>query len=91
MFTVGKVPDVAAFIHRTLVEATGISDQEAGEIWAKMPDSPFRKLIQYEIESRKALESDKCATAAPDKILKHQGIVEGLGIALGIMARKDQK
>lgn len=82
---------MASILHRTLDEATGISEQEAVEIWKKMPESPFRKLIQFEIEKRKALESDKCAMATPDTIFKQQGIVEGLGIALGIMARKDPK
>lgn len=68
-----------------------MSEQEAAEVMAKLHESPFRKLIQYEIEKRKALEEAACATATPDKIFKQQGIVEGLGIALGIMARKDPK
>lgn len=68
-----------------------MSEQEAGEVWMKMPDSPFRKLIQYELEIAKLRSDAACATAPPDQILKQQGVSQGLQQALGILARKDPK
>jgi hypothetical protein len=76
---------------RTLAEATGISDQEAHEIWSRMHESPFRKLIQYEIEIAQATQRLALETAPMDQMPEQKGIVKGMTICLGILARKDPK
>jgi hypothetical protein len=78
-----------AIIKRTLAEATSISEQEEGEIWHKMPESPFRKLVQYYLEEALVRAQEKCAIGDPALILKHQGEAAGLQQAIGILARKD--
>ncbi|GEM_PF-5027999 len=80
---------MASIIKRTLSEATQISEQEENDIWHKMPESPFRKLIQYYAEVRMAQEQEKLTGCTVDNFQKQQGVVEGIGIVLGIMARKD--
>ena len=82
---------VAETIQRTLFEATGMSEQEASEVWAMMQESPFRRLIQYEIEKRVAIERLAFSTISKETFDKQQGIVNGLEIAIGILCRKDQK
>jgi hypothetical protein len=78
-----------SIIQRSLVEATGISEQEAAQLWEKMPESPFRKLIQYEFEVAQARAREALDIIPPEKISMQQGIVQGFTTALGILARKD--
>lgn len=68
-----------------------MSEQEVADVWSKMQESPFRKLYQFELEKRLLIETSTLSTATPDKVLKQQGIVEGINISLAILARKDRK
>lgn len=80
---------MSSIIQRTLHEATGISAQEAGEIWSKMHESPFRRLIQFEIELKLAFERDALSRCTVETFSKQQGVIQGMELALAIMARKD--
>jgi hypothetical protein len=75
---------------KSLTDATGMSEQEAVELWFHMPNSPFRTLVEYELEKRKMQET--AALAVPGLSLedyrKQQGVVEGLQVAIGILNRK---
>lgn len=68
-----------------------MSEEEAAHVWSKMHESPFRKLIQFELEVAKVKSDAACAIAPLDKISVQQGISQGLQMALGILARKDPK
>lgn len=82
---------MGSIIKRTLAEATGISEQEAAELWSRMHESPFRKLLQYEMEIQQDIQRTGLDTCDPTQASKIQGIVQGMTICLGIMARKDPK
>jgi hypothetical protein len=77
----------APILVRTIEEATDMSPQEIAVVWSKMDESPFRKVIQYEIEAREAMEQKKLTLSDPANFQKQQGIVTGLSIALGILNR----
>ena len=66
-----------------------MSPQEIAAAWELMPDTPFRKLIQFEIERRLALERATLETKGREEFEKQQGVCVGLDIALKILARKD--
>lgn len=75
---------------KTIEEATGMSPEEIAQVWDKMRESPFRSVMQWELES--ALLRNRAAqdTALPSDVPKLQGISQGLTLALGILARKDK-
>lgn len=67
-----------------------MSDAEAAELWHHMPNSPFRKLIEFELEMRVIAEKAKLETDLTfEEYKKQQGVLEGLRIAIGILNRKD--
>ena len=76
-------------LKKTLFEATGLSEGDANDIRANLPNSPFRKLFEYLLEERILQESingpEKPIT--PDSVSAHRGKIEGLQIALGILNR----
>lgn len=69
---------------RSLHEATGLSPADETDIRSKMPTSPFRKLVEYDLEKRK-LEAQADATTDFKK-----GVVEGLVVAVGILNRPNK-
>lgn len=64
-----------------------MSSDEIAQVWERMAESPFRKVVQYELEARQDLERRTIDTAAPENVGKQQGIVQGLQMALGILNR----
>lgn len=75
---------------KTRQEALDLSDQEIAKVWENMPQSPFRHVVEYEFEARKLDEMKKLSAMKADEFQKQQGIVEGIGIAVGILNRKDR-
>lgn len=66
-----------------------MSDQECAEVWEAMPDSPFRKVLEFELRKRAAAEEQGYGSAKTlEDFKKRQGIVEGIGIALGYLKRE---
>lgn len=80
-----------ATFFRTLEEATGITPQEEKEIWARMAESNFRKLVEFEIEKAKFIHSQALAQGkmSHDDYLRAGGHMQGLQQAVGILARAD--
>lgn len=71
-------------------EATGMAEHEVAEMWHHMPASPFRRVVEYELEARRLAERDKLETdLTSDQYHKQKGILEGIRIAIGILNRKD--
>jgi len=81
---------VGVQLTKTLTEATSISESEAADLWHHMPKSPFRTLIEYELEKRIAEETARLGSSdfSFEEYKKHQGLIEGLRVAVGILNRK---
>lgn len=75
---------------RNRIEATNQSDEEVARIRANIQNSPFRMMVEYDLElaiidARIALGS----TSDPHEFRKQQGVIEGLKTAIGIINRKN--
>lgn len=76
---------------KSRTEATGMSEQEIAEFWRLMPESPYRKIFEYELKVRTEQETTKLQSDLTfDQYHKQKGVIEGIKIALGILSRNDK-
>lgn len=79
-------------ISRECRDVTGLSSMDIQQLWATIAQgSPMRRLLEFELKAcLKRAEDQLCRTKLTfDEFNKHQGVIEGIERAIGVLSRND--
>ena len=75
-------------IFKTAEDYLGCPKSQIDEIWRAMPGSPYKRLLEYEIDKAIMMRRLQKDPTTPEELQFEKGVREGLAIARGILNRK---